>query len=264
VGTSAELPDFDKPPVHEVIGSVQFPPLPKLGIQEMIEIGNELADYELSQLQPLLAPIQEVAPGQPPGLVLPQFFFNEPAPQRAWYAHREDPRFVVQLQRDRAAVNERRLTAEGDPSSKHVWPQLSRVLGIIQQLLVEGEGYGPQAANLVELTYANVITGVQIDEVLRALSRSYATSADTDVENVSIGFSFPRYTDEQFVGRVYVQAGPALVDGDQVLQMQLVARRLAERGADLAAVYEACHRDAVETFASVTEPDMHKLWERTR
>lgn len=259
------VPEFSSPPVSEIIGSVQFPPLPSLGIREILEVGDRLDGYELTQLHPVLPPIQEGASDQRrAALLIPQLFVNQQPPQRALFTQRGDvARFVVQLQNDRVAVNETR--AEGvDPSSEHVWPELERAMRIVQDQLVDGKGYGPRAANLVELSYANVVRGKRLDEVLRALSGDYEGAGRSDAENVSVGFSFPQSQAGRFVGRVYVQAGPALVDDERVLQVQLVARRLVDRDAEVAGVYDACHRDAVETFTAVTTVEAHTLWGRTR
>lgn len=260
------LPEFSSPPVNEIIGSVQFPPLPSLGIREILEVGGRLEDYELTQLHPVLPPIQEGASDQRrAALMVPRLFVNQQPPQRALFTQQgEGARFIVQLQSDRVAVNETRAGGGADPSSEHVWPELARALSIVQDQLVEGKGYGPQAANLVELSYTNVVRGNRLDEVLLALSGDYAGAGRSDVENVSVSFSFPQLEDGRFVGRVYVQAGPALVDDEPVLQVQLVARRLVDRDAEVADVCEACHRDAVETFASVTTVEAHTLWGRTR
>ena len=259
-GPMPELPDFDAPPVAEIVGAVQFVPLPELDLGGMIRVAGNLDGYELTELQPQLLPIEELPPGVPTPPLIPQFFVGA-QPQRALYT-REDRRFTAQLQRDRIAMNERGL---GDvvPSSLHVWPELERLGAVVTRTLEPGEGFGPGSANIVELSYVNVIRDVPADRVLRALSDPGAPLG-INAEGIGLRFSFPVVEDDVFRGRLHVDAGPALVDEAQVLQLRLVSRRFVEKGAAVADVFDACHRDAVNAFVAVTEPAMHTIWKRTR
>ena len=99
----------------EIVGAAQFVALPRFGLPEIVHMGQALDDYELRELAAQLPPLQEVVPGQPESLQLPQFSFGPPQ-QRALY-YKTDERFVAQLQRDRIAINERRTpTGSGDRS----------------------------------------------------------------------------------------------------------------------------------------------------
>jgi hypothetical protein len=264
VGGSAEaLPDFDAPPVTEIVGAVQFNGLPRLGLPEMIHVGSRLDGYELRELQPPLPPIQELPPGIPAPPPFPQMFFGE-QPQRALYV-RADERFTAQLQRDRIAINERRISEDMDPSSLNVWPELDRLARTVHDELVTGEGFGPMSANVVELTYVNVIRDVPVHRVLRIVSAQPGDPPYTDVEQMIVRFSFPIVEADTFRGRLHIEAGPGLLDGSPVLQLRLISRRIIDRGgAPLAAVFDACHRDAVTAFVAVTEPEMHNIWRRSR
>lgn len=64
------LPQFEKPPVMEIVGAAQFVALPRLGLPEIVQVGEALDDYELRELQQQLPPLQEPTPGQPEGLQL--------------------------------------------------------------------------------------------------------------------------------------------------------------------------------------------------
>lgn len=260
-GPSSELPDFDSPPVAEIVGAIQFAPLPELDLPAMIRVGDHLNGYELTELQPQLLPIEELPPGVLVPPPIPQFFVG-PQPQRALYT-RTDQRFTAQLQRDRIAVNERRTDDEVVPSSLHVWPELEQLRELVAESLAPGEGFGPQNANVVELSYVNVIRNVPLHRVLRSVSDP-GKPLGTNVESMSVRFSFPLVEDDAFRGRLHVDAGPALLDGAQVLQLRLVSRRFVEKGVAVSGVFDACHRDAVNTFVAVTEPAMHKIWKRTR
>ena len=119
-GDDGELAQFERPPVVEIVGAAQFVALPRLELRDIVHVSQAMDDYELAELQPELPPMIEA----PLGVPEPQqmvFAIGQPPP-RALFARR-DGRFVAQLQRDRLAIDERRLApGDLDPSSRHVWP----------------------------------------------------------------------------------------------------------------------------------------------
>jgi hypothetical protein len=52
-----ELPDFDNPPVIEIVAAAQFVALPRLSLAGMVRVGQRLDGYELHELQPELPPM---------------------------------------------------------------------------------------------------------------------------------------------------------------------------------------------------------------
>lgn len=272
-----DLPQFDRPPVNEVVGSAQFVALPSFGLAEIVKVGRALVGYDLRELQPQLPPIQEGPPGQPERPQLPQFFFGvgPQPPQRALY-FRGDDRFVAQLQRDRIAINERRTAADpSDPSSENVWPNLDEFSSTVDAVLVGegGEAYGPRKPTFVELTYANTIVparGVwkdhtELHKVLHIMSAKAGDTPYTRPERAGVQFSFPLSTADTFRGRLHVAVNPGFsAEGVPVFHLNLVSRRLVEESESLATVFDACHYDAVRAFVAITTPRMHTIWGRTR
>jgi hypothetical protein len=49
-----ELPDFNNPPVIEIVAAAQFVALPRLSPADMVRVGQQLDVYELHELQPEL------------------------------------------------------------------------------------------------------------------------------------------------------------------------------------------------------------------
>jgi hypothetical protein len=47
-----QLPDFAAPPVVEIVGTVQFNPLPSLSVRDMVNVGGRLGGYELRNAGP--------------------------------------------------------------------------------------------------------------------------------------------------------------------------------------------------------------------
>ena len=60
-----KLPDYKSPPVVEVIGAVQFDPLPQFGIAEAVAVARAFDDYSVVDVPPALPPIVEARPGEP-------------------------------------------------------------------------------------------------------------------------------------------------------------------------------------------------------
>jgi hypothetical protein len=269
---SDELPQFERPPVMEIVGAAQFVALPRFGLPEIVKVGHVLDDYELRELQGQLPPVQEAEPGQPEPLQLPQISFGPPQ-QRALY-YRADERFVAQLQRDRIAINERRIPAEGgeDPSSENVWPALQELSDHVKNTLVEdGADYGPSSVTFVELTYVNAIkpaknvwqTHGELNRVLRIISTAAGERPWSKVERATVRFSFPLYADDTFRGRLHIAAEPGYTEeGTPMLNLNLITRRLVDQSESLEVAFHASHCEAVRAFTAVTTPKMHAHWGR--
>jgi hypothetical protein len=258
----------------EIVGAAQFVTLPRFALAEIVKVGEVLKEYELRELQGQLPPMQEVEPGQPEPLQLPQISFGPPQ-QRALY-YGMDGRFVAQLQRDRIAINERRTPAEGgeDPSSENVWPALQQLADRVQNTLVEdGADYGPSRPTFVELTYVNAIepakgiwqTHGELHRVLRIVSATAGEQPWSRVERATIRFSFPLYAGDTFRGRLHVAAEPSYTEeGTPMLSLNLITRRLVDQSESLEAAFHASHCEAVRAFTAVTTPKMHEHWGRRR
>jgi hypothetical protein len=257
----------------EIIGAAQFRALPTVGLPQMLEIGDSLDGYVLRELQPTLLPIQEPPPGQPEVQQMPQVIIG-PGPQRALY-YSDDDRFVAQLQRDRIAINERRIPESGgaDPSSEHVWPELEKLAGQVHAILADDDvEYGPHHATFVELTYVNAIVPVEgvwqnhdeLHRVLRIVSSKAGDAPWSKVERAAVRFSFPLSGTDIFQGRLHVAADPTYAEGTPMLNLNLIARRIVGGSHSLEDVFHACHRDAVEAFAAITTDRMHDYWGRVQ
>jgi hypothetical protein len=277
MSATEDLPQFERPPVMEIVGAAQFVGLPAFGLPEIVKVGEALDGYELRELQPQLPPLQESDPGLPEAFQMPQIMFGPPQQRALYFAASDDERFVAQLQRDRIAINERRIPADSgdDPSSEHVWPALEALSDVVHDTLVEpgatGIEYGPRRATFVELTYVNAIKPVEgiwqthadLHRVLRILSGTAGEAPWAKVERAAVRFSFPLFAADRFCGRLHVNAEPAYAEGGTpMLNLNLITRRRVEQSESLAHVFHACHCEAVGAFASVTTEKMHEHWGR--
>lgn len=256
----------------EVVGSVQFVGFSPLQLPDLVGIGDRLDGYQLMDVQPALPPMNEAGPGP---AELSQFTFGFGQAQHRVLFTDHDGRGLAQVQADRIAINERRQNrGEAPPSSSVVIPQLRRLSEAVAPCFPEtAEPTGPRAANLVELTYVNVIEpaeGVWASHadtaaVLTGWNRSVGESPYDVAESVGMRFSFPLNDDQQrFSGRVHVAVDPGYSEaGTPVLQVNIFSRRLVDSGSgSWVEKLNLCHEDVVTAFTAVTTTDMHNVWGR--
>lgn len=283
-----DLPRFALPPVIEVLGAVQFVPLPGFALREIVRVAEALPDYELRELRGRLAPLHEPELGVGDQLDLSQLDASlphavtrqaeeaneqQPLQQRGVYST-HDERYLAQVQHDRIAVSERCTPwpGGGRPSSANVWRALEEIREQVRGALVQdGAERGPAHATLVELTHVNEIypaEGVwqshgELHRVLRTISPTAGNSPWTKVERTTIAFAFPLHSGGVFGGRLHVSATPAYTAaGTPTFTLALTARRLLDGSVPLREVFEACRCDAVRAFTALTTSPMHLQWGR--
>jgi uncharacterized protein (TIGR04255 family) len=259
----SELPDFERPPVVEVLAAVQFVPIAQFGMREAALVARAFEGWDVVDVPPALEPIVEAPPGQP---VTTSLRFGLGMPPVRLILQSRDGRWVAQVQQDRLAAHERRTQAR--PSFKNVKP---KVLDLAQQtgaalgrpLLTE-----PHAPELVEVIYENhILAGdgwsgfSELDHVLRAVQPTVGEPPWDRVEQVSLGFAFLLLDSEEFRGRLRVTAEPAQQDSKDMLHLRLIARRFVQNR-ELDSVLEECHADVVRGFTAITTERMHKIWGR--
>lgn len=265
---SASLPDFERPPVVEIVAAVQFVPLPRFGMPEVVSVARAFSDWRILDAPVALPPIVEPPPRQPSQQTL-NFGLGTP-PVRVVLVS-EDERWIVQLQQDRVAVHERAMPDR--PSFSHVAPKLREVVdaaaGPLGAPLVDEHH---RRAELVELSYENRLAPGEgwsgfgeLHRVIRAASACTADPPHDVVEQMAVQVSQVLERDGAFAGRLRMIAEPVPGDdgGDAHLRLGLISRRYVHNeGVD--AILDECHRDIVEAFTAMTTPEMHELWGRFR
>jgi uncharacterized protein (TIGR04255 family) len=259
----SELPDFERPPVVEVVAAVQFVPIAQFGMREATLVARAFDEWDIVDVPPALEPIVETPPGQP---VPTSLRFGLGMPPVRLILQSGEGRWVAQIQQDRVAAHERRTHAR--PSFKNVKP---KVLEFAQQA---GDVLGrpllkePHAPELVEVIYENhILAGEgwssfsELDHVLQAVQPTVGAPPWDRVEQVSFGFAFPLVDREEFRGRLRVTAEPAQQDSRDMLHLRLISRRFVQNR-ELDSVLEECHTDIVEGFTAITTERMHEIWGR--
>lgn len=259
-----QLPDYHDPPVVEIVAAVQFVPLPRFGMPEIIALARSFDGWQIFDAPPALDPIVEAEPGTGASMSF-RLGLGQP-PQRLILAS-DDGRWLAQVQQDRIAVHERRV--EERPSFSRVHPKLTEITALVEQALSVPVLTTPHAPELVEVTYVNRIAAGagwsdfnDLDHVLRVVAPFPEGTPFDQAESTSISMTSKLLDGETFVGRLHITAEPAADDnGQRQLQLGLISRRYT-RSNNLSDTLDACHRDIVAGFTAVTTDDMHEIWER--
>jgi uncharacterized protein (TIGR04255 family) len=275
--TSDDLPEFDDPPVTEVVLAVQFEPLEELHSIHLGGIWSEFRDnFPGFQEHPPLERITEIFGAQitrRPGV---RFEVMERPPfPRVWFIS-QDETHLIQFQRDRFAHNWRKVSAD-HPYPRYetaIRPAFAEELTRLARVL-EQEKIGKVKPDLCEVSYINQIglpnnkdPRSAVGEILAAWSDSYTVPFLPELEEgrVQVRFVIPD-EDGEPIGRLHITAEPAAnKEGNPILLLTLMARgRPEEPTIDSAlSLIDRGRNWVVWGFTAFTSEKMHELWKRKR
>ena len=261
-----DLPEFDAPPLAEVVLSIQFDSLQSF---QFVHVGSLYDQYcnqfPIIQYQPTLLPVFETF-GLGSALTnrLHLQFADRPAIPRLWFVNRENSE-LVQFQPDRLTHNWRKIeTDQSYPRYETLRQAFLNETNILIAYLSE-QNLGPITPNQCEVSYVNIIRAAPNGVSLKQFSR-------VDIPSVGPfedGAITARYqisgNDGAPVGRIMVQSTPAVDHvGEQVTHLTITGR-----GPPLAPTIEAafdfldqCHVSVVRAFAAVTTDELQLVWKR--
>lgn len=272
------LPEFDKPPVVELVLDIQFQPLPGLDVPRLGLLWQEFKnEFPRVEQQPRVAPLVErFGPAvslEPQLLIEP--FATLPLP-RLWFLDAERSQ-LIQVQNDRFIHNWRKADG-GSPYPRYVSlrERFRQELARFEEFL-RREDAGQLVPDLCEISYFNHIEPGsewshhgQLHEVFRIWKPDFDPNLrpDGDPEAASLEFRF-LIPDEggKPLGRWRVTVQPGFTrDGELPI---LVVRNTA-RGKPIGEGVEGAlgfldvgHDWAVRGFAAMTTEAMHAAWGRT-
>lgn len=261
------LPSFKKPPVNEVALAVQFEPEPRLTSLDLVPLRSVFSDGD-----PRYPDAQEMQPLgriEPHGAPVLQFTTGIETP-RYWFVS-NDKVHLVQVQRDRLAVNWRRQSTDPYPRYSSIKPRLVDAWNRFTGHLA-GSGHPTPKPDVAEVTYVNAIeaagSGVwdRHDEIAKVFAHWSAPSPAVDgLDLTTAGFNL-QYRMPDVDGTLSVTVDPVTntSTGALAFLLTLVARaEVKDRDFDGALEVLDRGREAiVTTFAAMTTPEMHTVWER--
>jgi uncharacterized protein (TIGR04255 family) len=267
----ADLPDFNDPPVVEMLLSVQFDRLSSLKAAHFGLYWNEIRDrFPVTQEQIELPLIMERPEQEHPQVPLGIQFQTLEAPltPRFWFQDQRGSE-LIQVQRDRFIKNWRKM-GNNDP-----YPHYEKLRKGFDQDLIQFTEFlnrndlGSVRVNQCEVTYINhIVAGdgwenhSEIDKVF-TMWRQPKTAFPGPASEVTFRASFAIPDDDagSFAGRLHVTVQPVtrLTDGKPMFVMELTARGQVGDGMEF---FNLGRKWIVKSFAELTTPLMHGIWKR--
>lgn len=225
----ASLPDYERPPVIEVVCGIQYEPLTDFKATAFGLFWQKVrADYLTTEEVAPLAPVIESLPSASARQPKLEFLETPPLP-RLFFLHR-DHNWLLQLQQDRFLHNWRK------ENETDVYPRYANVYGMFWnawerfRLFLTDEKISAPVINQLEITYINHIPVGQGWETLADLGKIFLDIGWSDTDRflpspesagVRLTFSLP---DSQ--GRLHVSIKHAVrvSDNQPVLLCELTAR----------------------------------------
>jgi uncharacterized protein (TIGR04255 family) len=266
-------PDFARPPVIEVALSIQFDPLQEFRIPHIGLLWQSFRmNFPRTELHPPRDPVFEIfgVPKQPSINVRVERIF--PVPQVRFINERGSE--LIQVQQDRFVHNWRKTEAADDyPRYPYVRNRFLEELNTFCCFL-SSENLGELLPNQCEVTYVNHIRSGQgwhshgeAGRIFTAWTGGYSDTFLGEPQDVAgrMRFAIPGATDVP-VGRLLVSMDPGFVatDDSPMYAMTLTARgKPLGEGIEGAFAFLDLGREwVVRGFASLTTPEMHRIWGR--
>ena len=270
--SSKILPDYDKPPVIEVVSGIMFQPIKALAGPYLGVLWEKFKpDYqqfrEVAPLIPVIERFDEAPPGEAVSLG-DAFSFS-----RTWFETSDGNR-LIQVQRDRFLHNWKKAKDTDEyPHYDYVIGNFRKCLEKFEQFLEENKLETIQPIQY-ELTYINHIpqgdgwtTLNDLGNVFPDFSWRPASERflpDPEAINWQTTFLMPERS-----GRLHesIRLGKRRTDGRPILLLELTARGIGNDKSRPAAWswFDMAHEWIVRGFTDITGEGLHKtVWRRKR
>jgi uncharacterized protein (TIGR04255 family) len=269
-----DLPNFKRPPVSEVVLSIQFASLEDF---KSVHVGLfwrvVRSKYPKVSEQAPINPTFETFGARTaisPGV---QFatFLSPPMP-RYWFEKEGEP-WLLQIQQDRIVYNWRQQEPQSVyPHYEAIRDRFAREVDVFSKFL-QAEMLGEMRVNQCEVTYVNTIDLPDKDDTHRSLQEITPLWAGNtscplpgELEDVLVQTRCVFGDADNKIGRTYVKIQPAIRQSDQrsVFRVEVLARgKPADASIEAALdLLDIERKQVVNTFAAVTTPAMHEIWEK--
>jgi uncharacterized protein (TIGR04255 family) len=267
---STPLPEYERPPINEVVMGVQFEPLKNIHSAIFGRYWERIRDrYPRAQEHPpLLHTIEPI--GIEPQPSQPQLILrSSPFQPRSWFL-REDECVLIQVQQDRYHRNWRQVRGdEKYPRFPTLLKEFQKEWSDFLEFLSEQKIEEPKI-DQAELAYINIIElpggtrdFAQLPDVFPTLGVWKKGGILPPPELVNWGV---RYLLPDGRGRLHIQMDPAFRQTDMkfILNLNLTARGApaGSKTDDLIDWLNLAHEWVVKAFDELTGPKMHAEWGR--
>jgi uncharacterized protein (TIGR04255 family) len=270
----ADLPNFSRPPLYELVLSIQFPrQIRSIDLGAIWRLFRK--QYPRVEEQPPLPPVYEKFGLPPQPAESPQFVLSAtPEVPRCWFIDREGNE-LLQVQSDRLIHNWRQNDPEATyPRYEPVRRKFEREVRRIDTFL-GAEGLESIRPNQCEVSYINHIwlgenveLDDKLDQIFTVWQEAYSNDYLERIERAQFGMAYTISGErsEPF-GRLHVQVQPAVVRSTfrRIIQFTLTVRGKPQNDT-VESAFEWLDKGrevVVRSFAALTREAMHKMWGRT-
>jgi uncharacterized protein (TIGR04255 family) len=268
------LPDFERPPVNEVVFGLQFRPLEKMRVAHFGKYWQRIGKrYPHTEEHVLVA--HQVESPEPAllkeGAQMELEIGQLPLLPRCWFTD-ERHLHLIQVQSDRFLRNWRQVEGqEVYPRYPTLFQQFKSEWLEFRQFLAE-EAVGSPIVDQCELTYINHIPRGEPWKETKDLSKVFTLWSDLGSYEFLPGPELAackltyRLPDNR--GRLHVQLKQGVRSRDRtpIFALDLTARGapVGQMADDFSSWFSLAHEWIVKGFADLTSPEMHKQWGRTK
>jgi uncharacterized protein (TIGR04255 family) len=273
----AGLPDFERPPLDEVVLSIQFADLPFKNYHAGI-LWLKLKDKypKVEEQGPIAATFETYGVPQAAPEIPPLKFLSASVPLRYWFVS-SDGTQLLQIQADRLVHNWRRKRPEDNyPRYEAVRDRFKAEIEEVAEFFRANE-IGEIKCNQCEVSYINIIDNVGGEDPIRELGRiftvwseNYSNAELKHIEQGSISCSYLLGGEDgkEPRGRLRVSVTPAMraISPTPVLRFDITVRGRPETDSMESALkwLDAARIDVVQAFTALTRKEMHVQWGRKR
>jgi uncharacterized protein (TIGR04255 family) len=269
-----DLPEFKKPPVTEVVLSLQFATLGTLRSFHIGLLWERIRErYPTVEEQAELPPVFETFGSRPvtrqPGIQI-ETLLKPPMP-RYWFEGQTGD--LLQLQQDRLIHNWRQLEADQQyPRYEKVREDFVRDVTSFTDFIRDHE-LGNLRPNQSEISYVNTIDLPGSSNPQKALERIVkcwrgGIAIGDELESTGIVLRSVLNDEGHPYARMHIVVQPAFRTRDQtpIVRMDITVRgKPVDETIDAAlAVFDRGREAIVRTFADITTPEMHEVWGRIK
>jgi uncharacterized protein (TIGR04255 family) len=271
----ADLPDFKRPPLNELVLSIQFGVLPFRNIHAGLLWQRFIDSYPRVEEQPPIEPVFETF-GAPQARA-PQLSFELlPAPPVRYWFVSADGNELLQVQRDRLIHNWRRQKPEDRyPSYEPLRAKFEAEIAAAEEFFSE-QGLGKISCNQCEVGYINLIMlddgdpNNRLSEIFTIVAEEYSDGYLRKLKmergRFDLSYMVPNESGNEPIGRLHIAIHPVVhrPDNRPAIQLNVTARgKPVDETVGSALSWLDMGREAgVRGFTSVTTKEMHRLWGR--
>ena len=270
------LPEFDSPPVTEVVLGVQFEKLALLQVPQLGYVCHAFGErFPQTEEQPPLDPAFEQFGPKPGGRPNVRLELSSVPPRPRVWLLKESGSELLQVQQDRFVRNWRKREDSAEYPRYRALRELFRQDFEMFSELVKEERCGEVEPNQCEVTYVNIIPAGEgwqdhgdLGKVLTVFAAQYSDDRLEKPEEASVDLQYVLKNDEDNpVGRLHVSVNPVfqVSDNRAALRLTLTVRGRPEGDGieGIIRFLDRGHEAIVRGFASITTTEMHTIWRRT-